>query len=156
MSQILFFGEANGKRLFKADTGHQDVDLAIKLTAESDPMSPAGPGGESIFTALTCIFLHTMAATVIVTPILDGTDLEPQNIVLSSKATRTRETFELGLSIPITHAATERGRCAPRGTWFSCRLEVTAIATGDLICEGVAVEQEVVQEGITTQTFTPS
>lgn len=156
MSEILFYGEANGNRLFQSDSGHQDVDQAIVVLAESDPVAPAGVGGESIFTGLTCVFLHTMAVTVVVTPIVDGVELETQNIVLGSESARTRVQVELGLSIPITSDATERGRCAPRGTWFQARLSVAAIAAGDLIVEGVALEQEVVQEGIPTQAFTPA
>lgn len=157
--ETLFFGEANGNRLFQADTGHQDVDQAIAVLAESDPISPARPGGESVFYGLTVVVLHTMAVTIVVTPIVDGVALETQNIVLTTKATRTREQVELGLSVPIMDAEdppVERGRCAPRGTWFQVRLSVTAIATGDLIIEGVALEQEVVSEGIGTQTFTPA
>ncbi len=156
MSETLFYGEANGNRLLEADTGYQDVDTAIAVLAESDPIAPAGPGGESVFYGLTVVVLHTMAVTIVLTPIIDGVALETQNIVLTTKATRTREQIELGLSIPIMHAAVERGRCAPRGTWFQVRLSVTAIATGDLIIEGVALEQEVVSEGIATQTFTPA
>ena len=159
MSEILFYGEANGNRLFQADSGYQDVDVAIAVLVESDPISPAKPGGESVFYGLTFVFLHTMAVTIVVTPIVDGVALETQNIVLTSKATRTREQVELGLSIPIMDAEgppVERGRCAPRGTWFQARLSITAIATGDLIIEGVALEQEVVSEGIATQTFTPA
>ncbi|KKM25825.1 hypothetical protein LCGC14_1591060 [marine sediment metagenome] len=156
MSDVLFYGEANGKRLFQSDTGHQDVDQAIAFLAESDPVAPAGVGGESIFTGLVCVFLHTMACTVVVTPIVDGVELETQSIVLGSEGTRTRVQVELGLSIPITHSAVERGRCAPQGTWFQVRLAITAIATGDLIVEGVALEQEVVTEGISTQAFTPA
>ncbi len=79
--------------------------------------------------------------------------------MLTSKGSRTREQIELGLSVPIFDneaPPVERGRCAPRGTWFQVRLSITAIATGDLIVEGVALEQEVVNEGITTQTFTPA
>ncbi len=158
-TETLFFGEANGNRLLEADTGHQDVDLAIAVLAESDPISPAGPGGESVFYGLTCVILHTMAVTIVVTPIVDGVALETQNIVLTAKGTRTREQIELGLSIPIMdeeEPPVERGRCAPRGTWFQVRLSITAIATGDLIVEGVALEQEVVSEGIATQTFTPA
>ena len=33
MSETLFFGEANGNRLFEADTGFQDVDLPIPPAA---------------------------------------------------------------------------------------------------------------------------
>ncbi len=152
----LFYGEANGNRLFESDTGFEDVDVAIALLAESDPISPAGPGGESAFYGLTIVVLHTMAVTIVVTPIVNGVALETQNIVLTSKATRTREQFELGLSIPITHAAVERGRCAPIGTWFQVRLSAAAIATGDLIIEGVALEQEIISEGLVTQTFVPA
>lgn len=158
-AEALFFGEANGNRLFQADSGHQDVDQAIAVLAESDPISPAGPGGESVFYGLTCVFLHTMAVTIVVTPIVDGVELETQDIVLTSKATRTREQIELGLSIPIMDVEeppVEQGRCAPRGTWFQVRLSIAAIATGDLIVEGVALEHEVVAEGIVTQTFSPS
>ena len=159
MSEILFYGEANGNRLFQADSGHLDVDAAIAVLAESDPISPAGPGGESVFYGLTVVVLHTMAVTIVLTPVVDGVALETQNIVFTAKGTRTREQVELGLSVPLMDAAgppVERGRCAPRGTWFQVRLSVTAIAAGDLIIEGVALEQEVLSEGIATQTFTPA
>lgn len=154
MSEILFYGEANGKRLFQADSGFKDVDLGIALIAESNPIAPAGPGGESAFYSLVFVFLHTMAVSVVVTPIVDGVDLENQSILLTEKARRTRVQVELGLSIPILYQDVERGRCAPRGTWFSVRLAVAEITTGDLIVEGVAVEQEVVAESLVTQTFT--
>lgn len=159
----LFLGELGGNRLLQADDGFQDAGLAIAVRLESELLAPAGPGGEAIFSALYLVFTATMAATIVVTPIVwsveDGevvrTELETQSIVLASEPERRTTHHELGLSVPLLEPVTliERGRFAPRGTWFAIRLDVAALAAGDLILDGVSVEHEVVRESLQAQAL---
>lgn len=155
----LFLGELGGNRLLQADDGFRDAGLAIAVRLESELQAPAGPGGEAIFPALYLVFTATMAASIQVTPIVwsveNGevvrTELETQSIVLAAEPERRTTHHELGLSIPLVHNLIEQGRFAPRGTWFAVRLDVAALAAGDLILDGVSVEYEVVRESLQAQ-----
>ncbi len=144
----LFLGESGGNRLLKADDGFQDAGVNISIRAETVPVAPAGAGGEAIFTSVYLVLTATMAVTVQITPIVDEVPLETQDIVLSAQTERKRTHHEFGLSIPYIHNSVERARFAPRGTWFQVRIVVPAIAAGDLIIEGVALEYEIVRESI--------
>jgi hypothetical protein len=151
----LFLGQSGGNALLKADDGYQDAGNPIAVRLETAPVSPAGPGGEAIFTALFLTFTNTMAATVSVTPIVDGTELASQTITLPARTERTTTRHELGLSIPYTEGGQELLRTAPRGAWLQVRLSVAAIGPGDLIFDGVSVEYEVVRESLLAQPVTP-
>lgn len=144
----LFLGELGGNRLLEADDGFQDAGAAIPVVLESDPVAPAGPGGEAIFPVLYLVFTATMAVTVTVTPFVDGVALETQDIVLASQTARTRTHHELGLSVPHLESGVEVLRVAPRGTWFAVRLSTPSLAAGDLILDGVSLEHEVVRESL--------
>jgi hypothetical protein len=151
----LFLGQSGGNALLKADDGYQDAGTPIAIRLETVPLAPAGPGGEAIFTALFLTFTATMAATVTVTPILDGTTLASQTISLQAASERTTTRHELGLSVPYVDGGQERLRTAPRGAWLQVRLTVTAIGPGDLVFDGVNVEYEVVRESLIAQTVVP-
>lgn len=151
----LFLGELGGNRLLQADVGFQDAALAVPIRAETVPAAPAGVGGEAIFSALYLVFTATMVVTVDVTPIVDGVELETQQITLAGEVERETTHHELGLSIPLVHNLIERARFAPRGTWFSVRIDVPAIADGDLIIDGVGLEHEIVRESLAAQTVAP-
>jgi len=153
MSAILFLGEQGGNRLLRADDGYQDAGSAVPVRLETVPVAPAGPGGEAIFTALYVVLTATMAASVQVTPIVDGVELATQTITLSAQASRKTTHHELGLSVALLEGATEVARFAARGTWFQARISVSALAAGDLIVDGLALEHEVVRESIPAQAI---
>ena len=146
---LLFLGSAAGGVLLEADQGTGDNAAAFNLLARTNRVAPAGVGGECIFTALYLAISHTEAATLRVTPILDGVALEPTDIALPLVAARTLTAHDVGISIPYTVAAVEAARFAARGTWLQVQVETLAAAPGDfgdLIIESVEVEYEVVRE----------
>lgn len=147
----LFYGQDGGTGLFKSDTGFQDDSVNYAALAKTVPACPAGPDGECVFPALWLTVVYTMAVTIRVTPVVDGVDQPSRNIVLTSKASRTLDTFEVALYQAHSPGGTEQTRVYPRGTYFSVKLDtlvggVGAVATGDLIVEHLAIEYEAVRE----------
>jgi len=55
--------------------------------------------------------------------------------------------------VALLEGATEVARFAARGTWFQARISVSALAAGDLIVDGLALEHEVVRESIPAQAI---
>lgn len=147
-----YMGQAGGNGVFQTlfvdgTVGvHQDDGVAFQARALSDPVAPAGLHGECIFPAFWLTVTHTMAVTLRVTPYVDGVALETRDIALTTKATLTTETFELGLTVPLGGS-----RSAPRGARFAAKVETLvggapSIATGDLRLDQSLLEYEVVRE----------
>lgn len=142
----LFYGRASSG-LLQSDVGFQDDGTNYALLAESVPVAPAGPNGEAVFPTVTLSLWHTMAVTLRITPIVDGVDQPFKDVPLSAKGSLTRETFDIDLYQVHSPGGVERTRVNPRGTWFSVRIQSrvggsSAIATGDLELEHLAVEWE--------------
>lgn len=148
----LFFGTRNTNALLQVGRGYQDRVMNYDLDAKTNRYAPAGAGGECIFTSLYAVVTFTRNLVLSITPIVDGAELETQEIRLTQNLTESRQTraFELGLSVPVTVAAVERARVSPRGTWFQVRVQTTFEATGDtpqsVIIDGLEVEYQVVRE----------
>jgi hypothetical protein len=144
----LFFGTRNANAMLEVGRGYLDRGEDYALSAKTNKYAPAGAGGECIFTSLWAVFTFTATMVVYVTPIVDEVALERQtvNLVQNALYTRHSEIVELGLSVPITVAAVERGRVSPRGTWFQALVETEDVEV-QLIVDGLEVEYEVVREG---------
>lgn len=146
----LFFGESGGDVLWQFGEKWDDAGTAITARMRTLPMAPGGIGGEAIFQNLYLALEWRSAATVTVTPILDGDRLTAlsRTLELDGPLEPTRDDFEIPLNRPHDVGGTEELRYGLRGTWLQVELEVevqTPTETG-LIVEGVEVEQEVVRE----------
>lgn len=151
MSEIeaLFLGQSGGLDLWRMDDGADDDGVAINPVGRTAELAPGGEGGEALFAALYVTLTHTMAATVRVTPIVDGTELadEAVDIALLTQAGRTTVVHEIGLSVPLEIAAVVRGRVGMIGTRIAFRLEVVGgLDTGELILDQLELEAEVLRE----------
>lgn len=150
----LFFGTRGSTGFMEVDRGYLDRGIIYNLYAKTNRYAPAGAGGECVFPSLYVVVTFTQSMLLYITPIVDGASLETQVIGLNANLTSTRQTriFELGLSVPVMLGATERGRQAPRGTWFQALVETRFNGTTDvpnqLIIEGLEVEYDVVRETI--------
>lgn len=153
----IIIGRAGTPVLLEVGVGYDDDGTDYEMLATSQPIAPAGPGGECIFTLLYLTTRHYSSdVSVWITPIVDRTELATQRLdltgVLNSKG--ELQTHEIGLSIPYIVATVERLRYAPRGTWFSVRIETkygdnevgAAPAPAQQIVESVELEYEVVRE----------
>ncbi|MFW6153082.1 MAG: hypothetical protein ACOC42_01845, partial [Halobacteriota archaeon] len=85
--------------------------------------------------------------TLLVTPVVDGVELEQRSVVLEGVSQPKREVREVAIKQAHESGGSERLRYAPRGTWFTFKLSTSgALPDGGLIFEGVSLEYEVVRE----------
>lgn len=139
-------GERGDGGVYLVDSGYRDGVATYGMLAESLPIAPGGLRGEALFEHLTVALEHTMATTLNVTPIVDGTAYTAIPIALSAETSRTRKTFDLTLSRAINDSgASEAFRMPLRGTWIVLRFEAD-VADGDLVLERVELETTVVEE----------
>lgn len=139
-------GARSGSGVYLVDSGFRDGVATFSLLAESLPLAPGGLRGEALFEHLTIALEHTMATTLNVTPIVDGTEYSTIPITLTAETERARKTFDLTLSRGIDDASgTESFRMPLRGTWIVLRFEAD-VADGDLVLERVELDVTVVDE----------
>lgn len=149
----LFAGCWSEPVLLRIGAGYDDDSEAYELYAQSEPLAPAGEGGECIFTLLYVTTRHYDAdVSFWLTPIVDGVALPTERLDLLATTSQKGEfqTHEVGLSIAYTVAGTERLRYAPRGTWFQLLVETRYGTLGgtpaEQIIEAAEVEFEIVRE----------
>jgi hypothetical protein len=158
---LLFGGQGGFGPLYAFDEGASDDGATVEAVAEPNAVAPAGVGGECIFSTLWLAITHRNAAplTLRITPLVDFQPLQQaivredltisDEIVIAPSPTGwLTEVIEVGLSVPIESGGVELGRVAPRGAWFSFRLElVSPLADGDdLILEAAELEYTRVRE----------
>jgi hypothetical protein len=148
MIPLTFVGSASGGGVYRVDFGSTDGGEPIYVQAETNAIAPGGPGADHSFDWLRVTVSNTMAASVIVTPMLDGQPLTAAafTLTLPARTERRSTVFERLIRLDVG------GRTyAPRGTWLSVRFVVPALAAGDLILDDVEVEYD-----ITTPTKVPA
>lgn len=160
----VFYGQGLGPNLYLAGSGATDGGQPVVVRALTNPFSPAGEGGEALFTGLTLTVTHTMAATIRVTPYVDDVALTDAIYDLPLTATVERETvtWELGLAVSERDPADPSqvlATLAPRGTRMQVLIEVLAgdppvpgLVAGDLLFETPTLEYEIVRESRPAET----
>lgn len=135
----------------------------INMLALSVRASPAGVGGECIFTQFWIAITYDMdAVTMRFTPIVDGVvfdgtggnpDLSQTLVLAGTPGTRVTERFEFGMSVPFDDGVNvDAIRTALRGAWFQLQVDlVGGLGNGDLIIEQPEIEFEVVRESLQAQ-----
>jgi hypothetical protein len=144
-SYEVVYGRSGGSKVMHL-SGADDDGVAYQASAKTDPVAPGGSDGEAIFYAVTLSVIHTMAATLVITPYVDGVALETKTWALTAKGTATLESREFNLSQPYVPSGSEQSRNPKRGTWFSLKVETTALAAGDLSFEESVVEHEITRD----------
>lgn len=137
-----------GGTLYRGNVGQTDAGAAVTSRTQTRETAPAGPGGEAIAHNLYVAVTRSNAAALdlVVTPLVDGEELEADTFTLEGVVSPVTEVLEVPLSVPHTNDdGDELLRTAPRGTWFAARLEAAG-PNGLLVLEGVALEQEIVRE----------
>jgi hypothetical protein len=127
-----------------------DLGTDIELVAHTNEYTPAGVGGEAMWTNLYVSFRRSNATdlTLRFTPYLDGEADDSIDVVLEGVATPTRHLVEIGLADYYPSAADPQIATALRSTTFS--LEIRSVGTvpaGRLIIDGIELEWEPVTEG---------
>jgi hypothetical protein len=155
---VLFVGRGGSPILLRVGVGYVDDDTPYEMVAESDPVAIAGPGGECMFTALYVTTKHfTANVSLWITVVIDGVaQAETHRIDLIGVVGSKGELIsrEIALSVPYIVGGIERSRFAPRGTWFSVRIETkygdsepgAAAVAAKQVVESVEVEHEVLRE----------
>jgi hypothetical protein len=154
----LFVGQGLGNALCLVDSGITDNEVRYEVIATTDPVTPDGEGGESVFCGLWITVTHTMGCRLRITPYVDGLAKPFTLWLLDFAAERRIETREVPIndvlydSIDPTH---ELARFFARGRRMSVRVEVevleglvyvAGVGGGDLIIESIEVETDKVQE----------
>lgn len=131
---------AAGNRIVRLDCGHQDAGEPINFSIESAAVAPAGVDGDCAFDRLRQVLTGTAAATITITPLIDGVPVPEAAHTIQLEATEDRASrvFELILR---RHAASG-STYGLRKTWFAIRIEGTAVP-GDLIIDPASLEVEV-------------
>ncbi len=137
-----------------------DVGAPIPWRVESNPIYPAGPGGEVVLRELPLILRHTMGGTVKVSPIVNG-EVLPQRSTVIGGLTYTVETLPVRAVLPQQAADAEMRTCSLviplvrrllvegvevarwylRGERFAVRIEPEgAFGQGSLTVDGVQID----------------
>jgi hypothetical protein len=154
-----FAGQGGGTpKILEVFHGPDDDGAGFDLFALSSPVSPQGPSGECLFTALFLSLTWSVDITLRLTPVVDGvawdgtagTTDERVTLALVGTGTRQTATYELPLTralmdpIDTSH---ELARFYQRGRFFQLRLEsLGADPGGDVILEQPWLEYEEVAE----------
>lgn len=111
-------------------------------------VAPAGIGGEAIFTNVYLVISrwNEAATTITITPYVDGDAQEVRTVSLAATTEMITEVHEIGIKQPFPASATERARFAPRGCWFTVRIDGAQTDHEIMVLEGIEVEYEVVRE----------
>jgi hypothetical protein len=159
----LFAGEWSEPVLLRIGSGYDDDGEPYELYGQSDPVAPAGEGGEAMFTLLyVTTRRYDSPVSFWFTPFVDGEALETQRLDLPASTTDQgeSETHEIGLTIPYTELGVEQLRYAARGTWFQLLVETRYGSEGgtpaEQIIESCTVEFEIVRESRPTADTTVS
>lgn len=146
-----FFGASQGNHLEKFGEIHTEEGGPVEGTIQPNPVAPAGPDGECIFRNVYLTIGYGTDVTLVLTPILDGTeitDLQRTVTLTTASNVEKREEKEIPLLAPQPDAAGEVSRQALRGTWITFKLTVkdTAGKGPPVFLEGAVLEGEVVRE----------
>lgn len=141
-------GDATG-RLLEGGVGNDDAGTPFDARAQTRPLAPAGPGGECMFVNLYLVVERANAQnfTLELVPIVDDEELDTYELVLEGVAQPVEEVHEIPLSVPYLVDGLEVARNAPRGAWFSVRVQNGSAVPPEIhIWEGFELEYEVVSE----------
>lgn len=144
-------GRGDSGVLLRVGVGFLDDGVAYNALGKSDPLAPAGSGGECIFPSLYLVLVHEGdAVTLRVTPIVDEVALEFTDIALPLVAERKVTNHEIPVSVPYIVGDIEVARFAPRGTWIQVQVDTISDGVVELLAklrvDSVDVEYEVVRE----------
>lgn len=134
-------------RLFQAS--HLDDEFPVNACLVSRELIPAGVGGECLFKKLYLNLTYTTAATVIITPIVDGEVIEEEakTLYINTVGNRIVDRFEVDLTRGYDDAGVEQFRYGMRGTYFQVRVCVVDTGgTGRVEIDGVALKYTVARE----------
>lgn len=152
----LFLGrnDGAGADLLKVGDTFQDDGEDYNGFAKSDPLAPAGLGGEAAFyTLYVPVTFDTDNTPLRVKVYLDDALLITRDFTLANPAdpTQLRTTLEISLMQKFDNTVVgynTAGLFAPRGCWFQVSIETVFLGgTAFVQIDGVEVEYEVVQEG---------
>lgn len=151
MARQIVVVRAGVAALLRVGSGYLDDGQPYNLLARSNPLTPEGAGGESIFVSLyLTLRAYEAAVTYAITPIVDDVRLATQTLVVPiGTATGVRRVYEIGLSIPTLRGGVEMIRTYPRGTWIAVEI-ASVVGVGGALArhriESVEVETEPVEE----------
>lgn len=133
---ILLWGVRDGGKVLRS--GERRTDDGEPIVARVQPRSlAAGIGREASWGPLWVVIRHSMRCELTVTPILDGELLDDLEV------THTLDTPPAPRDVPVKVYLSRPddpedpfSRQALRGTWFSVRLELEALESGDVLALG--------------------
>jgi hypothetical protein len=151
----VFLGTKGYNRLLKAASGVTDDGIQVEARVFTNPVSPAGAGGECHFkrASITIQRWNANDMDLKVTPYIDG---EPKGVVtINYKATTAPVQSITEIDLAQYHrdsgaSAVERFRYGLRGAWFHMKIETGSGLQEWLSFDGAEVEFDVVRESLQT------
>jgi hypothetical protein len=156
VTPAVFAGAADGGGIYRLDdSAHLDGVTPIELRVETGTVAPGGISADHAFDWIRLGVTHTAAATLKVTPLVDGDPVPGAAFAISLEAQskRTSVAFERAI-----RASVEGGlrTYAPRGTWIAVLIEGMRLGAGDLILDSVDVDYEVLTPTLPSGASVPS
>ena len=151
-----------GPQYFETDNVPTDGGEPFELLFETAPWQPAAQGGENTFHWAYLTFSWSMAGTIQVTPVVDGSSaavtladgsvvsVVPSTFTLAQQTgnlNRVSQMFPVPLVRRIVRGGAEVARYSLRGERIAFLIESTGpLGVGELMLEGVEVESEAVRK----------
>lgn len=140
----------NGSGIYKGAQGTDDAGSDVLVRFRTNEIAPAGVGGEAMFedVELAVTRFNAVDWTFTATPVVDGVELEGQDITLAGVGSPVTELVPIDFSQPYMVGGVERSRYYPRGAWFALLITATAAPDKDVIIEGMELEYDIVEESV--------
>lgn len=147
----LLYGRRDDGMVVEAERGWDDAGATYNMRVRTGRIAPAGVRGEAIFFVLYVATIHTTAAHLVLTPIIDNVAQAERRLALAAASEEVHLVHEVSLSVPLLINGQERGRQSPRGTWIEVLVtteydDVTVPAATQVV-EGIELEYDTVREG---------
>jgi len=155
----VFMGTKGYNRLLKAEAGVQDDGIDVQARVFTNPVSPAGAGGECVFhrVSLTVKRWNANPMDLKFTPYLDGDPLGPITVHYKATTRPVQEITEIFLNQYYRRDgadAVERFRHGLRGAWFHAKIETGSGLQEWLSFDGMDLDCTVVRESLQTDVRT--
>ncbi len=141
-----FLGGPGG--IYRVATGHDDSTDRVGFRVQTRAVAPAGAALDSIFDRIFLSITSSVAATITVTPVVDGQDMATAAFTFSLRK-NTASTDPRSRVIENVLRTARSGLClALRGTWISFKIEADSVeGPGLLVLDRIAVEWDPARAG---------
>jgi hypothetical protein len=145
-SNRIIVGRSGATKIFQWGSGYVDDATKYELLAKTDPLAPAGAGGECAFHAVYVYVSHEVAVPIVTTVFVDGAQVATKTVTLALPSARKRRIIKVPIIKRFPSSVTGYATAssfAGRGTWVQVQVETLwgANTPGYLCIEGIELEK---------------